>query len=218
MPAETRDRVLDAAEGLFAERGFAAVGVREITRAAGANAAAVNYHFGSKLELYRAVLKRRIDPINAERVRRLEAARRAAGSEGLSPEAVVQALLRPVFETMAHPDGRPNRRMIALGSRAILETPQFFQRMHREFFQEIRDLFSAALHDCLPHLGPEAVQARFFFLISVMTGTITQTGAIGFATKDLIAEQDFLALTDRFLAYAAAAVQMEFPEDRSTSK
>ena len=54
---ETRERLLKAAERLFAERGFKNVTVREICRAARANVAAVNYHFGDKLGLYREVLQ-----------------------------------------------------------------------------------------------------------------------------------------------------------------
>jgi AcrR family transcriptional regulator len=52
----TRKRLLIAATGLFAERGFEHVGVREICRAANANVAAVNYHFGDKARLIRAVI------------------------------------------------------------------------------------------------------------------------------------------------------------------
>ena len=58
---ETRSRVLQAAEQLFAEHGFKAVTVRDICRAAGANVAAVNYHFGDKLGLYREVMQSAID-------------------------------------------------------------------------------------------------------------------------------------------------------------
>jgi TetR/AcrR family transcriptional regulator, regulator of cefoperazone and chloramphenicol sensitivity len=58
---ETRDRVLKAAERLFADRGFKKVTVRDICRAARANVAAVNYHFGDKLGLYREVLQSAID-------------------------------------------------------------------------------------------------------------------------------------------------------------
>ena len=53
--AGTRERILDAAEELFAEHGFEGVSLREITRLAGANVAAVNYHFGSKDRLIDAM-------------------------------------------------------------------------------------------------------------------------------------------------------------------
>jgi TetR/AcrR family transcriptional regulator, regulator of cefoperazone and chloramphenicol sensitivity len=62
---ETRDRLLKAAERLFADRGFKKVTVREICRAARANVAAVNYHFGDKLGLYREVMQSAIDAIRA---------------------------------------------------------------------------------------------------------------------------------------------------------
>jgi AcrR family transcriptional regulator len=77
---ETHTRLLTAAERLFAERGFRKVTVRDICRAARANVAAVNYHFGDKLGLYREVLRSAIDRMRANN----DAARRAA--QGRSPE------------------------------------------------------------------------------------------------------------------------------------
>src|SRR6202161_4745138 len=64
-PPDTRTRILDAAEGLFAERGFRGTSVRAITGLAGANLAAVGYHFGSKAELLAAVTRRVTVPIKA---------------------------------------------------------------------------------------------------------------------------------------------------------
>jgi AcrR family transcriptional regulator len=61
----TRARLLKAAERLFADRGFKKVTVRDICRAARANVAAVNYHFGDKLGLYREVLQSAIDQMRA---------------------------------------------------------------------------------------------------------------------------------------------------------
>jgi len=58
----TKDRILDAAESLFAEKGYKAVTVREIVRAAGCNVAAVNYHFGQKRKLYLQVFESRWIP------------------------------------------------------------------------------------------------------------------------------------------------------------
>ena len=63
----TKERILDSAESLFMEHGFEATGLRQITAAADVNLAAVNYHFGSKEELFEAVLTRRLDPMNALR-------------------------------------------------------------------------------------------------------------------------------------------------------
>ena len=61
-PDNTRDRLLAQAEQLFAQKGFAAVSVREITAAADTNLAAINYHFGNKMNLYLSVFKERWVP------------------------------------------------------------------------------------------------------------------------------------------------------------
>ena len=84
---ETRDRLLRSAERLFAERGFKDVTVRAICRAARANVAAVNYHFGDKLGLYREVLRSA-----TERMRETNDAARLAG-EGQTPEGQLRTYL-----------------------------------------------------------------------------------------------------------------------------
>src|SRR5258708_20774530 len=69
----TKDRILDAAERLFATQGFEATSLRAITTQAGVNLAAVNYHFQSKDALLRAVIARRIGPVNRRRLELLDA-------------------------------------------------------------------------------------------------------------------------------------------------
>ena len=60
----TKNKILDAAEQLFADKGFNGTSLREITGAAGVNLAAVNYHFGSKKELIKAVMSRYMDELS----------------------------------------------------------------------------------------------------------------------------------------------------------
>lgn len=84
---ETRDRLLRAAERLFAQRGFKDVTVREICHEARANVAAVNYHFGDKLGLYRETMQIAIDAMRDA----TEAARRAG--EGLPPDDQLRAYI-----------------------------------------------------------------------------------------------------------------------------
>ncbi len=102
MPIETDTRILllDAAERLFAEAGFAATSLRNITAAAGVNLASVNYHFGSKDALLEAVIQRRLAPVNDERLRRLEELEGQAGTEPLNLEKALRCFLEPPFEKM----------------------------------------------------------------------------------------------------------------------
>jgi len=85
LDRETRDRLLKVAQRLFAARGFKDVTVREICHEARANVAAVNYHFGDKLGLYRETMQ---VAINA--MREATEAARCAG-EGLAPDAQLRA-------------------------------------------------------------------------------------------------------------------------------
>src|SRR6188508_1502795 len=87
--AATRERLLDAAERLFAERGFRNASVRDITRESSCNIAAVNYHFGGKANLYREVMLRRLRAVRKARLDGIERAL-ARGTD----EATLELLLK----------------------------------------------------------------------------------------------------------------------------
>src|SRR3954462_6664616 len=87
--ADTKTRILDAAELLFMEHGYEATSLRSLTAAAGVNLASVNYHFGSKDVLFQAVLTRRLDPMNQERIALLEKLERDAGGKPLAVEKIL---------------------------------------------------------------------------------------------------------------------------------
>src|SRR3954463_138895 len=82
-PDATRRRMLEAAERLFLEHGFDGTSLRMLTAAADVNLAAVNYHFGGKEELFRAMLAARLDPLNRERIALLAEYEGAAGGRPL---------------------------------------------------------------------------------------------------------------------------------------
>ena len=94
---ETRERLLKAAARLFADRGFKRVTVRDICRTARANVAAVNYHFGSKLGLYREVLQVAIDALQSTTDAAKQAAEGCKADEKL--RRFVQVYLRRLLAT-----------------------------------------------------------------------------------------------------------------------
>jgi TetR/AcrR family transcriptional regulator, regulator of cefoperazone and chloramphenicol sensitivity len=95
---ETRDRLVAAAARLFAAHGYKKVTVREICRAARANVAAVNYHFGGKLGLYRTVLQQAIDAMV-----RMNEAVRVAG-EGRPPEEKLRRFIVILLNQILTPE------------------------------------------------------------------------------------------------------------------
>src|SRR5271156_4839584 len=94
----TKDRILDAAERLFARVGIEATSLRAITAEADANLASVNYYFQSKGALVQAVIVRRLGPITKRRLELLDACERSVGSGPLPIEQVLNAFFRPVVE------------------------------------------------------------------------------------------------------------------------
>src|SRR5437762_11351711 len=93
-PGDTRSRILDGAEELFGERGLDRVSIRDITRKAKANLAAINYHFGSKEDLIAAVFERRVVPVNEARLAALDVVEKAVGKKSPKLEAILEAFIR----------------------------------------------------------------------------------------------------------------------------
>jgi len=164
---ETPERLLDAAERLFAERGVDAVSVRAVNAAAGANVAAVHYHFGSKEALVEAVLRRRMDALG-ERRRAMLAALPTADAPAV--RAVMEALVLPLAELSAEPtgSGRAYVRVLAAlqgggaDTRTLLGTaftPQFAP-------------FDAALARALPDLAEPLRHFRLALVGTLVVQTL----------------------------------------------
>jgi len=98
--SDTKTRLLDAAETLFADHGIAETSLRDITTHAAANLAAVNYHFGGKDGLLAAVFDRRLSPVNQARLELLEAFESAAGGHPVPLEQILYANMAPPFRVL----------------------------------------------------------------------------------------------------------------------
>src|SRR5208283_2369291 len=95
---DTKEKILDVAERLFADHGFPSTTLRDITTEAGVNLAAVNYHFRSKEALLSAVLERRLKPVNARRLELLERALQDAVRGKPVLEDLIRAFIQPIYE------------------------------------------------------------------------------------------------------------------------
>ncbi|OQX65211.1 MAG: hypothetical protein B5M55_04455 [Desulfococcus sp. 4484_242] len=134
---DSKERILDKAEALFAEKGFHAVTVREITRAARCNLAAVNYHFGNKQNLYVEVFKSRWMP----RATRIQECFRHALSKQDRPSlaGIVHAFAEAFFKGPVSDDEqlRHSRLMIRETTRTGLGTDMVVDEVIRPFFEEL---------------------------------------------------------------------------------
>ena len=179
MATDTKARILDAAERLFADNGYSATSLRDITNEAGVNLAAVNYHFGSKEALLSAVLERRVGPVNQKRLELLDAAEALAGTQPLALETVLRAFLAPPFQKRQE-WGEAGAKFMQVVGRLHSETNEQFRASFLHHFDQVVQRFLPAFQRTLPHLPPDEVSWRILFLIGAMAHTMTWSEMIGF--------------------------------------
>jgi AcrR family transcriptional regulator len=160
-PQATRERLIAAAETLFAERGVTGASLRDITSRAGANLAAVNYHFGSKEGLLRAVLETRLGPVNARRLELLDA---LEARTDLSVETLLDAFIRPAVD----PAMRPSESFIQLMARIHHADDPVTAEVLGDVFGPVAARYLTALAKLLPTLPRDLVFQRMQFVIGAM--------------------------------------------------
>ena len=148
----TRERLLDAAERLFAEKGYDATSVREITQAAHCNIAAVNYHFGGKDNLYLQVFQRRLDALRRLRTGRLQQAMEEAG-DGATVELVVATFTASFLEPLV--DESEGRMIMELMAREMLDPHLPRRVLFETMIDPVQESLASALRRVVPGLGAE---------------------------------------------------------------
>jgi AcrR family transcriptional regulator len=162
----TGERVLDAAESLFARQGIRGTSLKEITELAEVNIAAVNYHFRSKEALVKAVYERSFVPLNEDRLRMLEAAEAEAGDGDLSIETVLHALFEPMIRAWI-----ANRNFILLIGRLQNEPDSEISGYVQTLYGTLIPRFLDATKRALPGT-PETV---LFFWVHFLFGGVVYT-------------------------------------------
>ena len=169
----TKDRILGAAEELFAQYGFAGTSLRQVTSHADVNIAAVNYHFGSKENLVNEVFRRRMDEMSARRMAMLEAAEREHPCE---LEPVLAAFVEPAL-AMAQ-DRQGGGAFIRVIARAYAEKNDSLRKFLSDQYGHVLRDFARAIAACLPQLSKEELYWRLDFLAGALTYAMADFGLI----------------------------------------
>lgn len=209
----THEKILDAAEKLFADNGFRGTSLRQITHLAGVNLAAVNYHFGSKEALYVEVISRRVDPLNVARLARLDEAIAAAGAQPPPLGQVMEILVRPVFEVHQDPT-RGGPHIVRIISRTLTEPLPFMGELIQTRFRGLLNRFSQVVRRHVTHLSPEEFLWRMSFVVGAMQHTLATLHQMGPLTSGICRSNDYEGALARFIA-AAVAVFTAPPSPRN---
>ena len=169
----TKDRILGAAEELFAQFGFAGTSLRQVTSHADVNIAAVNYHFGSKENLVNEVFRRRMDEMTAARLNQLEQVRAAHPGD---LRAVLAAFVEPAL-AMAQ-DRQSGGAFVRVIARAYAEKNDNLRKFLSDHYGHVLREFGKAIAACVPGLSKEELYWRLDFLAGALTYAMADFGLI----------------------------------------
>lgn len=206
----TKDRLLDAAEELFSGRGIDATSLRAVTSEAQVNLASVNYHFGSKDRLVRAVFLRRLEPLNSERLELLDALEVTAAGSPIELEAILDAWVMPALRMGQAPGSKRFKRLLG---RVYSEPGSELQTLLRELFGEVLQRFSAAISRALPDLPREELMWRVHFMLGAMIHTIADQPSVRALSDGLCDPSDIEGVRRRLIGFVSAGLKAPLGEN-----
>ena len=205
-PHETRTRILDAAEELFMQHGFGGTSMRLLTAKAGANLAAVNYHFGSKDALIEAVFRRRLDPMNTSRIAELDKLEADSAGRSASPEMIIRAFISPSLRLVEDAKGG-GRNFIRLLGRTYTEPTKQVRQLIGQVYAPAMERYKAAFERALPQMPREELVWRMHFMFGTLAYTLAATDTVqliaGCKPED---RYDARLLEERLTAFLAAGL------------
>jgi AcrR family transcriptional regulator len=202
LTTDTKEQIISVAERLFAERGFAGTTLRNVVSEAGANLAAVHYHFGSKEDLFRAVVARFARPVVEQELALLEQLQ--AGHEVPSVEAILTALLKPNLE------------ILAKDKDTLLVQGQFMGRCRTEpepiksiaagEFAVSTEAFLDVLQRALPEQSRAQIHWKFDLVIAALIRVQTEAGQ-PFALLQTTDPEDIQNATEKLVKFLSPGMR-----------
>jgi AcrR family transcriptional regulator len=215
---ETQTRILDAAEELFLLHGFEGASMRMLTARAGVNLAAINYHFGSKDALIEAVLRRRLDPMNASRVAALDRLEAEAAGRPLDPAAIIGAFVGTSLRMIEDARGG-GRNFIRLLGRTYTDPDKRIRALIGQLYAPAMERYKAAFVRALPDLPADELVWRMHFMFGTLSYTLAATDTVqliaGCKPED---RYDARLLEARLTAFLAAGLLAPLPNGAAVRK
>ena len=216
--SETQTRILDAAEELFLLHGFEGASMRMLTARAGVNLAAINYHFGSKDALIEAVLRRRLDPMNASRIVALDHLEEQAAGRPLAPEAIIGAFVGTSLRMIEDARGG-GRNFIRLLGRTYTDPDKNIRALIGQLYAPAMERYKAAFTRALPDLPGDELVWRMHFMFGTLSYTLAATDTVqliaGCKPED---RYDAQLLETRLTAFLAAGLLAPLPNGAAVRK
>lgn len=200
----TKDKILDAAEYLFASKGLKETSVRDITSHADVHLAAVNYHFQTKDGLLRELIERRIKPLNRRRLELLDQYENRFGKGSVPVENALQAVLAPAVRMCFE---APEFQKIAgqIVSHPDEETYMIFITNFEPVFKKFNEVLAAAL----PQISQQDLFWRMHFLTGSMIHTCTNHKGLTLLSHGVCELNDQEEIVNKLISFCAAGLKAD---------
>lgn len=203
LRSSTKEKILDVAEGLFAEYGFNDTSLRTITSKAGVNLASVNYHFGDKKTLVRAVLNRYLEAFMPEMKQSLE---RLNERDDYDMAEVFEALRAPLRSLSELRPNGTSRFMLLIG-RGYTDVQGHLRWFITNHYNDVLTLFTDSVLKANPNLTRETLFWRLHFTLGTCVFTMASSQALAeIAENDFGSKVDPKSVVDQLIPYLAAGV------------
>lgn len=183
----TRERMLDAAEVLFALDGFHGTSMREVAVQSDARLALVAYHFGTKEALFDRVVERRASYMAHQRMQLLDAARSRAGDGPIPLEDLVAGYVKPFVERSSN-GGRGWKHYALLVARAS-NAPDY-AKVIGVHYNAVARLYLSEFFRTLPAVQEERIVHAFSFMVGTMLSLVAEPGRVESLSSGRYASRD----------------------------
>ena len=207
-----RGTIMDAAEVVFANQGYAGSTLREISELAGGTQALITYYFGSKFGLFSETFLRRATAISDARIESL--AKLQAEGRATDVVAIVEAFLQPVVELRATAQG-PD--FLRLHARLHTEPPNLSYELRKTAYDVSTHLYIDALHKALPHLSRFDVHWRITLMIGTYLYALSDTNRMEDLMPEAYDPKDTSRLMAETVAFITGGICREAPARRTRS-
>lgn len=202
---ESQEKILDAAEALFAARGFNGVSVKEIASAADVDASLLHYYFASKAGLHAAVLARRSQAVNDARLVSMQAYAQAHAGQ-FTVEGVLRSYLDPAF-ALIRDQGAGWREYLTLIAQLNSTPTNAIPGSETTPFDPVIRTFLGMLREASPGSSEEDVYWFYHMLSGAITVSWAQTGRIDHLSSGKCRSDDFDSIAKAMIATFSRGLQ-----------
>lgn len=200
--SQKSERILDAAERLFARYGYDGVTMRQIASEAKVDVALASYHFGKKLDVFYAVFRRRAELLSTSRRKVLKASQKQSDGHPQSLEQIIHAFVLPL--KMAQESGDPGWKNYLALLAYVMTSPVWSKELMPEIFDKRVGEFIDAMRLVLPDASDEDLHWCYHYVSGALALTFAQTGRIDRLSGGKCLSEDFDAAYDRLVPFVAA--------------